>query len=341
MFALRVAAFFAFSVALGVSQASLAANRSKEKQFAEATPDQALVYLIRESRFVGGGRTMFVYSDQEFLGTLDNDSYTFVQLPPGKHLFWLNWAKINTEVELEAGKTYYYAIWTKFDALDEVSGKAFLEGIKHYATATPKEIDKAAEHIRERYGKATASAAAKTDDATKATNLKRRAAHLAKWPNVDLATFRALCLEPFVMDDPKAADRKPQYLVESAPQRIVNLVLEELGSATFAEVRQETVCSPTADTVVLRARITQYKPGSETARFLVAGAGSAQIELIVTLSDALSGKSLVEFEPKGTWAWGGFAGSAVGVSDLEKNVAYEVANYLKHMRGMALPGGED
>ncbi|MFZ2508758.1 MAG: DUF4410 domain-containing protein [Steroidobacteraceae bacterium] len=317
-----------------------AANRTAEKQFAEVKPDEALVYLIREKRFVGGGRTMFVFADESFLGALDNDSYTFAYLPPGKHLLWLNWAKINTEVELEAGKTYYFAIWSSFDALDETSGQAYLQGIEAYATAESKEVEKSAEHIQERYGKALATAAKKPDDTTMATNLDRRAAHVSRWPKVDLSAHPELCVEPFVMADPKAADRKKDYLVESAPQRIAGLMLEELGTTAFSAVRQFPECSTSADTVVLRARITQYKPGSDTARFMLAGAGSAQIEMVVNLTDASSGSSLVDFEAKGTWAWGGALGAAVGISDIEKNVAYEVASYLKQARGVPLPAIE-
>jgi len=314
-----------------------AANRSATLQFGEPKADQALVYLIREKRFQGGGRTMFVFADETFLGTLDNGSYTFAYLAPGKHLLWLNWAKINAEVELEAGKTYYYSIWTTFDLLDEASGQAFLKGVGFYATPEPAEVEKSAEHIRERYGKATASAAKKPAETTKATNLDRRAKHIAAWPKVDLQPFTELCLEPFVMADPKAADRKQEYLVESAPQRIVTLLLEELGTTAFTAVRQEASCAAAPGAVTLRARITQYKPGSDAARLLIAGAGSAQIEMVVTLDDAAAAKRLVDFEAKGLWAWGGAAGTSRGISDLEKNVAYEVASYLKQSRGIALP----
>lgn len=314
-----------------------AVERSAEKKFAEVRPDQALVYLIREKRFQGGGRTMFVYADQQFVGALDNNTYTFAYLSPGKHLLWLNWAKINTEIELEAGKTYYLAVWTTFDSLDEASGKAYIDGVEAYAIATPKEIAKSEEHIRKRYAKATASAASKPDDKTKATNLKMRAAHVAKWPKLDLGAYPALCIEPFTMADPKAAKRKPQYQVESAPQRLVGLVREELDAKAFASVREEPACAADAGSVVLRARITQYKPGSDAARMMLIGAGSAQIEMVVTLADAQSGKALVELEPKGTWAWGGALGAARGITDLEKNVAYEVATYLGHARGIPLP----
>lgn len=344
MFITRLAAaLLAVGAALSSSSTTYAAERSKEKQFAEPAPDKALVYLIREGRFVGGGRTTFVYADDQFLGTLDNNSYTFVHVPPGKHLFWLNWATVNAEVELEAGKTYYYAVWDKFDSLDEVSGKAYLDGVKFYGTATPREIEKSAEHIRKRYRKATASAAKKAADPeqqSRAGNLKRRAAHIARWPKVDLTKFSALCVEPFVMADPNAKKRRPQYLVESAPKRLFSLVREELGMTTFAEVREESDCAAAPGTVVLRARITEFQPGNATARYMLAGLGSAQIEVDVTLTNAESAEPIAEFEPKGTWAWGGVLGASVEVSDLEKNVAYEIANYLKKMRGLELPGSE-
>lgn len=314
-----------------------AATRSSTKQFGEPKPDEALVYLIREKRFQGGGRTMFVFADEQFLGALDNDSYTFAYLPPGKHLLWLNWAKINTEIELEAGKTYYFAIWGSFDALDEGSGQAYLKGIEAFATPEPKEVEKSVEHIRERYGKATASAAKKPQDAPHASNLDRRAKHIAEWPKVDLAAYSRLCLEPFAMADPRAGDRKQEYLVESAPQRLAKLLVDDLGAGVFSEVLQVGTCEPAGGRLVLRARITQYKPGSETARFMLAGAGSAQIEITVTLVDAESSQQLVGFEAKGLWAWGGAAGASVGISDLEKNVAYEISSYLKQSRGIALP----
>lgn len=322
---------------LAIAGMSAGANLTGNKQMAEAQPDKALVYLIREKRFTGGGRTMFVFADQTFLGTLDNDSYTYAYLSPGKHLLWLNWAQLNTTIELEAGKTYYYTIWMTFDPLDEKSGKAFIDGVSAYATPTPRETDKAAEMASKRYGKAVASAAKRPDDRTRATSLQRRAAHIAKWPKTDLSAYSTLCVEPFVMADPKAKQAKQQYLVESAPDRIADLVLDELGPEVFTDVRRETNCGNAADTVVMRTRITQYKLGSEFARLMIAGAGNVQIEMIVELVSAESGQTLAQFEPKGTWAWGGALGASKSMPDLEKNVAYEVAGYLKVSRGQSLP----
>ena len=313
------------------------AEKSAKKVFGEVKPDQALLYLIREGHMQGAARTAFVFADETFLATLDNNSYAFAYLPPGKHLLWLNWAQVNAEVELAAGQTYYFNVWASFEPLDELSGQAFLKGIKSYVTPEAAELEKSREHIQERYGKATASAAKKPKDTPKATNLDHRAKHIAAWPKLDLAGYDVLCLEPFVMSDPKAAERKQGYLAESAPVRMTGLVAESLGTETFREVRQGVPCEPVPGVAWLRTRITQYKPGNETARMMLAGAGSAQLETLVTVLDGESGKSLVAFEATGLWAWGGALGASRGISDLEKNVAYEIASYLRNARGLALP----
>jgi hypothetical protein len=322
---------------LSVAPPVAAVDKSPTKQHAEPRPDQALVYFIREKRFAGSARTMFVYSDQAFAGALDNDTYTYAYLPPGKHLLWLNWTRISSEVELEADKTYYFAVWTSFDPLDEASGLAYIDGVSAYATATADEIAKADEHIRRKYGKAVARADARPDDASKATAMRRRAAHVAAWPKADLAGFASLCVEPFTMADPNADRVKRQYMVDTAPQRIADLVLAELGQAAFPTVRSEATCGAAAGTVVLRGRVTQYKPGSDTARLMLAGAGSAQLEMVVDVVDAASNTTLARLDPKGLWAWGGALGASRGIADLEKNVAYEIAAWLRQGRGQALP----
>lgn len=341
MRSLPILALVASAVVIAFSpEHARAAELSTTKQFGEPKPDAALVYLIREKRFTGSGRTMFVFGDQTFLAALDNDSYAFAYVPPGKHLLWLNWAKVNAEVELEAGKTYYYSIgFSSFDALDEMSGQAFVNGITAYATPEPSEVEKSVEHIEDRYGKAVASAAEKPAEPTgpaPATNPSARADNVANWPQVDLTVYPVLCVEPFVMADPKAGERDQPYLVETAPARIADLMLADLGESAFSEVRQDPACSAPG-AVTLRARIAEYRPGNETARYMLAGLGAAHLELIVTLVDAASADQLVEFEARGTWAWGGGMGLARGIRDLEDNVAFEVASYLKLMRGVPLP----
>lgn len=311
-------------------------DRSKDKQFAQPDLDEALVYLIREKRFTGAATTMYVFSDQTMMGALDSNTYTFAYLPPGKHLLWLT-PKINTEVEFEAGKTYYFTVWASLDALDEATGKTYIAAVSNYATPTPRDVEKGAKYMAKLYDKVVASTAARTDDGPKAFDLSRRTAHVAQWPKSDLTAYTTLCLEPITMVNPKAAVAQQQYLFDSAPERIANLVLTDVGTDAFAAVCKDASCGNAADTVVLRARITLYKPGSELVRIIMAGAGSAQIHMTVDLVSAQTGQTLVEFEPKGLWAWGGALGASKGMSDLEQNVAYEVAAYLKLARGQTLP----
>jgi hypothetical protein len=315
-----------------------AAQRSATRTEGEVKPDAALVYFVREGHFQGGGRTMFVYSEDTFVGTLDNDCYTFAHLPPGKHLIWLNWARINAEVELEAGKTYYYNVFDRVRDVDEITGKALVAGVKSYCTPAPKEVETSAEHIRERYGKAQQVAARKPEGGTPDhTAERKREENVAAWPKVDLAAFGTLFVEDFAMADPKAAERSKPYLVESAPQRLPEMVVKNLASGVFGAVTRGPAPAGQEGAVVLRARITQYKPGSETARFMLAGAGSAQLEMSAELVDAASGKTLVTLPVDRTWAWGGVLGASRGIEEMERNVAYELALYLQRSRGAAPP----
>jgi hypothetical protein len=313
---------------------AVAALRAPQKQEGEVKPDSALVYLIREGHFQGSGRTMFVYSDDTFAGTLDNDCYTFAYLPPGKHLLWLNWARINAEAELEAGKVYYFNIWDKVRPVEESFGKALIAGVKGYCTPEPKEQETSAEHIRERYGKAQQVAAQKpAGGAPDVTAQKKREENVARWPKVDLTPYGVLYVEDFVMADPKAGERKKEYLVQSAPQRLADMVVKDVGPAAFPEIVRGTPAEPREGAVILRGKITQYKPGSETARLMLAGAGSAQLEMAVELVDFASGKSLVQLPVDRTWAWGGILGASRGIEEMERNVAYELGLYLQRSRG--------
>ncbi len=327
----------AFLASLLIPAAAEAAQKSPQKQRGEIAADTALVYFLREGRFQGGGRTMFVYADEQFVGTLDNNCYTFAQLPPGKHLLWLNWSRINAEVELEAGKTYYFNLWDKIRPVDEGLGATMIDALGGYCTPEPKEQATSAEHIAERYGQAQRRAAAKPADQPDATALRRREENVAKWPRADLAAYQVLVIEDFAMADPEAAERKKTYLVETAPKRIPDQVVRELGSGVFAEVLRGAPAEPRPGALLLRARITQYKPGSETARLMVAGAGAAHLEMTSELVDADSGRTLAVLPADRTWAFGGMLGAARGIEEMERNVAYELALYLKKHKGTPAP----
>jgi len=153
----------------------------------------------------------------------------------------------------------------------------------------------------------------------------------------DLAAYPVLVIEDFVMADPKAAERKKSYLVETAGRRLADQVARDLGAGVFGEVVRGTPAEPRSGSLVLRARITQYKPGSETARFMIAGAGAAHLEMTSEVVDGDSGRTLATLPADRTWAWGGVLGASRGIEEMERNVAYELALYLKRHKGTSAP----
>jgi hypothetical protein len=144
---------FMLSASAGLPSSD-AAVMSREKVYGEPSADEALVYLIREGRFAGSARTMFIYADDSFLGVLDSGTYTFAYVEPGTHLLWTNWTRQRREIDLVPGHVYYIEVWNGFDVLDQETGKALIEKVDGYAIPRPKEVATAAEQIRERYGKA-------------------------------------------------------------------------------------------------------------------------------------------------------------------------------------------
>ena len=311
--------------------AAQAANKTWDKTFGEPQEDQALVYLIRQKRFQASARTMFLYSDRQFLGTLENNSYTFVHLEPGKHLLWLNWAKYNLEIELQAGKTYYLDMWMRIESLGEEWGKSLLGQVKFYCTPEEKEMVTAQEHVEKRHGKATRVAERKPEGY--AGSRSQREQHVAKWPRVDLSTYSVLCIEPFELIDPKAQKRKKAMQVKTAPARLAERIETTLEDGLFAEVLHGPAEGPMENAVMLRLEISQYKPGSRGGRAMLAGVGSAHLDFTGHLIDGVTGEELSVFSGKRTWAWGGVAGESFGIEEIEKNVAYEIASYLKQSKG--------
>lgn len=320
------------------AQVSLAADVSPSKEIPVAGPDEAVVVLIREARFVGKARTMFVYADDSLLGTLDNDTWTAATVPPGEHTLWLNWAKVAHTAQIEAGKTHYFTIPMTggFVELDEATGRALIDAVKGYASPTPKEQQTAEGHIRERYGKALKTAA-KEPQAAPATGKGERERHIAQWPQVDLTAYDCLYVEDFEMSDPKAAERDKAYLVETAPGRLASRLVQNIPPEAF-EVHRGKPAEPAAGSLVLRGRITQYKPGSEAARMMIAGAGAAKMDFEVQLLDAVSGEELASFTDERSYSWGGAMGAAGGIESIEQNLAYELALYLERAKGMEQVG---
>lgn len=317
--------------------AAFAAEVSRSQEVPAPGPEEAVAVFIRESRFVGKARTMFVYADERFLGTLDNGTWTAATLPPGEHTLWLNWAQVTHKASLEAGRVHYFNIpFTGFVEVDEATGRALIGAVEGFATATPKEQRTSQEHIRERYGKAQ-QAAAKAPEARPATGRGERERHVAKWPRADLAAYSALYVEDFAMRDPKAGEREKEHLVATAPGRLASQLVQNLPAGLFERVERGAPGGQIEGAVVLRGQITQYKPGSAAARFMVAGAGAARLDFAVQLVDAASGRELASFADERSWGWGGVVGAAGGIESIEQNLAYELTLYLERCKGEEPP----
>ncbi len=130
------------------------ADNTEEKVYGELKEDKALVYLIRKGRFQGSARTMFVYADEEFLGTLDSGTYTFAYVDPGTHLLWTNVTRLRREVDLVPNRVYYIEVWSAFNLLDPEEGKALVEKVDAYAIPKAREVQTADDQIRKRYRRA-------------------------------------------------------------------------------------------------------------------------------------------------------------------------------------------
>jgi hypothetical protein len=310
-----------------------AAEVAQETAVPPPEPGEARVVLVREARFVGSGRTMFVYAGERFLGTLDNGTWTHAGLPPGDYTLWLNWAKVTHQASLEPDRTHYFTMLpTGFLEVDEATGQALLAAQKGLATPTPKEEQTAQDHIRDRYGKAQ-QAAAKAPAARPATGKGERNRHVEKWPRVDLSAYSTLYIEDFAMADPKAAERSKEHLVATAPGRLAAQVAQSVPDDLFDKVLRGAPEEPVAGALVLRGEITQYKPGSAMARGMIAGAGAARMDFAVRLIDAASGAEVAGFADERSYSWGGVMGAAGGIETIEQNVAYELALYLARGKG--------
>ena len=154
------------------------------------------------------------------------------------------------------------------------------------------------------------------------------------WPQVDLESYETVFIEDVRVTDPMADERKIENLVETVPARMANFIAFSIDPDLFEEVRRHPPESGEKGLIV-RVELPQYKPGSAAARTLLAGTGSAHLNIKVTLIDAESGDELTTFAEERTFAWGGLYGGSRGITLMEENAAKEIAAWL------ALGKGED
>ena len=162
---------------------------------------------------------------------------------------------------------------------------------------------------------------------------EKRLRRALDWPQFDLRSYERLFVEDCRVTDPKASERKIQDLVTTAPKRMADYIAYTVDREFFPEVERRSPGTGESG-LILRVELTQYKPGSQTARSLLAGAGSAHLDMTVRLIDASTGKELGSFSETRNFSWGGIYGGSRGITLMEEKAATELAAYLSLSKGV-------
>ncbi len=131
---------------------------TKDHPLGETRPDSALIYVLRPTS-LGFAIKSFFLMDDEILGINRGSSYFFVNVKPGKHVFWSKSENVDAlELNVEAGKTYYiqqhvqiggFRARTKLEVLDEADAKEALAKCDKHGTLTAAGREKGMEIARE------------------------------------------------------------------------------------------------------------------------------------------------------------------------------------------------
>ena len=311
------------------------AEKSKTKIMGEApAADKVLVYFIRKKKIFGAGRTVFVYADGTFLGTVDNNCFTYSYIEPGEHLLWLNIMKVSETVNLEPGETYYYDVWPAGNDPDIENigsgwGNELIDGVKSHCAPTRKEILKSTDHITKLRGEVEAAEAKKFDGkSTWRNSQKTWARRGAMWPRVDLSGYPVLLIDEFTLSDPKEPKRRHAQRTRTASSRVADLVEQKVINNQFIESHRGAPQDSRDGAVILRVEITKYRPVNKSARavtgYLLDFTAATKFDFSVRLIDSSSGDELVEFAD----SW--YATSQYnGIQELEGYFAIELTRYLK------------
>jgi hypothetical protein len=135
-------------------------------------------------------------------------------------------------------------------------------------------------------------------------------------------------VEDFTLTDPRADERRHQLQVQTASSRIADMVERHLDDDLFEQVLRSEKAEPAEGKVVLRGEITRYKPGGRVARGALIGTSNSYLDFTMHLIDSATGNELATFSGDRTWFWGGMAGEAVGIEEMEESLAFELAVYL-------------
>jgi len=151
---LRVGTVLMVASAFLVSTPRVAAGDDEEYvEFTEDHPlgqpeaGKALIYVLRPTSMGAAVKSFFIVDDTP-VGINRGSSYFFIQVDPGKRLFWSKSENVDAlELAVEAGKPYYiqqqvqmggFRARTKLEVLGEAAGQAALAKCKKHGTMTAK-----------------------------------------------------------------------------------------------------------------------------------------------------------------------------------------------------------
>ena len=151
-----------------------AAQTTTDKPTVQVPEDKALVYFVRPKR-PGSRLTTFLYIDDEFVGVLEDNSFTYAFVEEGRHVLWTfltldvkarlikAMSKIMVGEPWEGsgfnavrGRTYYFwfddpkKMQDEHVRLDEKEGAEWIDKVKFYSTPTSKEAQTSAQHLTNR-----------------------------------------------------------------------------------------------------------------------------------------------------------------------------------------------
>ncbi|MBP7147135.1 MAG: DUF2846 domain-containing protein [Acidobacteria bacterium] len=134
-----------------------------EQPRGETKPAAALVYVGRPAS-AGFAVPIYFFVDDQVVGVNHGNEYFFVDVAPGKHIFWSKAENVEAlELEVEGGKTYYFQqktligvlkARTELRLLDEAAGEPMLKECKKMSVMSEKERSRGAEHAAKSFARA-------------------------------------------------------------------------------------------------------------------------------------------------------------------------------------------
>ena len=146
--------------------------------------------------------------------------------------------------------------------------------------------------------------------------------------NVNLRRYDRAIIQPFDFPNRTAEDQNAgQIFADNLEHRLKN----DFGQL-FDEVRQG---QPTASTneLIVTGRISEFKPGSRTARLFIPWGPRAVLKGDLILKDAATGNEVLTAPFNKLWGWAGATGALKGIDDMIEETAAAAANTIARARG--------